>query len=127
MKPLNIENLADEAVSEYDKLEEFISHAEVILGKRRGHLGVINYLVSEGLSHKLAKEMSLPIFDQAKKRIMKKQRLIRYFGFFLIFIGIATPLALIALGGRIVVVSAAPVLGGMFILNRTINPKKLPI
>ena len=106
--------------------ERWISEAEIILGAGRGHLGIINFLRSQGMSNDEAKKVSFDIFDEAKRRLMKGQRPQIFLGWFLIALGVITPIALFALQARIVVLSTAPILGGIFLLFKVVKPSRLP-
>lgn len=106
--------------------EQWVQKAEVLLGSGQGHIALINYLRTQGMSHDDAKKISYDIFDEAKRRLMRSQKGIIALGYFLIFIGIFTPLALLILQARLVVIAAAPVLAGLFVLSKVVRPSRLP-
>ena len=106
--------------------EKWIAESEIRLGAGKGHLGVINYLRQQGLSGDNAKKASYDIFDQAKARLMKRQRPQIIFGWVLILLGIITPIALFVLQARVVVFSVAPVIAGIFVLFKVVKPSRLP-
>ncbi|MGJ8697815.1 MAG: hypothetical protein ACSHYF_15970 [Verrucomicrobiaceae bacterium] len=106
--------------------EGWISHAEVLLGAGKGHLGVICYLRDEGLAADDAKRVSYDIFDEAKRRLLKSQRVYRFLGWGLIAFGLLGPILLFVLRSQIVIVSAAPLLVGLGFLSKVANPSRLP-
>ena len=106
--------------------QRWISEAEIILGAGKGHLGVINYLRSQGMNGDDAKKASYDIFDQAKSRLMRSQLPQTILGWILIAIGVVTPIALFVLQARVVIFSLAPILGGIFVLFKVVKPSRLP-
>ena len=104
----------------------WITNAETILGAGRGHMGVINYLRTEGLSPDRAKEVSYDVFEEAKKRLDRSQRPHRILAWLFIAAGVLTPIVLLVLGRGLVVISAAPIMGGMLLLSKLKNPTALP-
>ena len=108
------------------KRGEWISHAEVLLGSGKGHMGIILYLRSQGMAPDLAKRISFDVFDEAKRRLRRSQMLYLIAGWFFIALGILGPLLLLIFTSRIVVFSAMPLLGGLALLSKVINPSRLP-
>ena len=106
--------------------EDWISKAEVLLGVGKGHMGIITYLRSQGLGPDEAKKISYDIFDEAKRRIKKSQFFYRIIAWAFIIAGFAMPIILFFALSRFVVISAAPMIGGVLLLGKLVDPPRLP-
>jgi len=106
--------------------KEYVERAEVMLGARKGHIAIINYLRKQGMTPDQAKKMSYPIFDEAKASLMVSQNLFRFVAWFLIIMGIVAPIVMVIRGAGFVIVSGAPLILGGLLLNYLIVPSRLP-
>ena len=106
--------------------ERYVAQAEILLGAGKGHLGIINFLRSDGWEQQKAKELSYPIFDAAAETILRQQKVITIAGWsFIVFGGIA-PFIPLMFGYPISYVSAATALLGWFLLGKVVRPARLP-
>ncbi len=106
--------------------ERWISDAVVKLGAGKGHMGIIAYLRDQKMSPELAKKISYDIFDEAKRRLMRSQLGYRIVGWGLILLGVLLPVGLLLMHSRIIVFSGLPLIGGMILLSKLVNPSRLP-
>ncbi|NWK56475.1 hypothetical protein HW115_12705 [Verrucomicrobiaceae bacterium N1E253] len=106
--------------------DQWIREAEVLLGMGKGHLGVINMLRASGMSTDMAKRTSFDIFDQAKIKLLKSQRLERCLAWLLITAGILAPVAMYIAKLDYYVFSIAPIGAGYMMLTKLPNPSRLP-
>lgn len=109
-----------------DVREEWVRSAEVLLGIGKGHMGVITFLRSKGLGADEAKKVSFDIFDEAKRRLVRSQMGYRIAAWILIALGILLPLILFIMHSRVVIFAAAPIIGGVILLGKLVNPSRLP-
>jgi len=109
-----------------DVKEEWIKSAEVLLGVGKGHMGIISFLRSKGLTADEAKKVSFDIFDEAKRRLLWSQKGYLILGWFFIALGVLLPVVLLFMQARIVIVAGAPIIGGVILLGRLVNPSRLP-
>ena len=110
-----------------DVREEWIRSAEVLLGVGKGHMGIITFLRSKGLDPEKAKRVSFDIFDEAKKRLVRSQRWYRLAAWFFIGMGfLMLPLVFVFKAPRIGIAAGVPMIGGVVLLGKLVNPSRLP-
>jgi hypothetical protein len=109
-----------------DVREEWIKKAEVLLGVGKGHMGIIAFLRSKGLGPDEAKKVSFDIFDEAKRRLMRSQLGYRIVAWGFIALGVLLPTALFVMSRGVVLISAVPIIGGVILLGKLVNPSRLP-
>ncbi len=113
----------DELIDEKRKM--WISRSVDILGSGKGHIGVINFLRTQGLSPDSAKVVSYDIFNQAKARLMRQQLPHRIIAWILIGVGAVSAIVLFIMGWVAAYTFVAVGLG-LILLFRLPNPKRLP-
>ncbi|WP_159435077.1 hypothetical protein [Rubritalea squalenifaciens] len=106
--------------------QEWIHQAEIILGSGQGHIAVINYLRSQGMSHDNAKAISYDIFDCARRKLMRSQFPLIFSAYVMMFVGIFVPIALFLVRSPLAFVSAPPFIAGIVLHYKVIRPSRLP-
>lgn len=109
-----------------DVREEWVKSAEVMLGAGKGHMGIITYLRTKGPGPDEAKKISFDIFDEAKRRLMRSQLGYRIVAWGFIALGVLLPIALFVMSRGVVLISAVPIIGGVILLGKLVNPSRLP-
>lgn len=109
------------------EFEQLVGRSLMLLERGKGHTAVINELRAFGMGHDEAKRESVAVFEEARRRLRRGQRFPRGFAWFLIGLGIVLPLFMLLSGIGFVLISSAPLAGGMGILYKLPNPKALPM
>ena len=106
--------------------EQLIAGAVDVLWAGKGHLGVINYIRLKGGNIGNAKKLSYDIFDEARVRLMRRQRIQIIIGWILIAAGVALPIIMFVMHARVMILTTAPILAGIAMLAKVIRPSRLP-
>jgi len=109
-----------------DLINRYKEEAIEVLLSKRGHMGLINHLRSKGLSPDKAKTISFPLFDEAKKSVMRKQLPLIALALGLVIIGLGLPVAMYFMDFGFVVLSSAPFAAGTYLWFKVIRPDRLP-
>ncbi len=106
--------------------EQLICSCEILLGSGKGHTSIIHHLRKNGHTYEDAKKLSYFYFDAAKKRLIRSQLVTILLANGLIVAGIALPIVLYFLSARFIIVSAFPIVFGLYLKSKIINPSRLP-
>lgn len=109
------------------EFEESVVRSLRLLERGKGQTAVINELRGLGMPHETAKQESVAVFDEARRRLRRSQRGRRLVAWSLVGLGVLLPPLMFFSGIGYAIVSAAPMLLGMMILHRLPDPKPLAI